>query len=190
MAELYELIAQNRDSANVLAAVASALAAGLAFLISCMSLWVSLATLRHQRRHDELSLRPLPEVTVADYETQLRVTLRNNGSGPMIVTKLVAGDGSEVRDQILAWMPDLPDAMYWSNFAGRVDGRSILPGNSIVLLELTGNNQDAIFAQARDSVRAALRGLTVNVEYSDVYNTVLPPCRKPLDWFGRHLAEG
>jgi|ERR1019366_3165642 hypothetical protein len=188
MAELYELIVKHHESANVVAAVASALAAGLAFLISCVSLWVSMSTLRHQRRHDALSLRPLPEVTVADYETKLRVTLRNNGVGPMIVARLVAGDGSEVRDQILAWMPDLPDELSWSNFSGSVDGRSISPGNSIVLLEITGDDQDPDFAEVRDSVRASLRGLTVNVEYTDVYNNVLPPCRKSLEWFGRHLA--
>jgi hypothetical protein len=188
MSELYELIVQNRDSANVFAALASAFATGMAFLISCMSLWISVATLRHQKKHDALSLRPLPEITVADYETRLRVTLRNNGVGPMIVTRLVAGNGAEVRDQILAWMPDLPDELAWSNFSGSVDGRSISPDAAIVLLELTGNAEDPDFADVRDSVRAALCGLTVNVEYTDVYNNVLPPHRKSLEWFGRHLV--
>ena len=189
MIQLYELIVQNKDSANVIAAVASSLAAGMAFLISCISLWISVATLRHQKKHDALSLRPLPEVTVADFETKLRIALRNNGAGPMIVTRLVAGDGSEVRNPILAWMPDLPDEYSWANFAGSVDGRSISPENSIVLLELTGDAQDPKFAKIRDSVRAALQNLTVNVEYTDVYNNVLPPHRKSLKWFGRHLAS-
>jgi len=188
MSELYELIVQNRESANVVAAVASSFAAGMAFLISCIALLVSVATLRHQKKHDELSLRPLPEITVADYETKLRITLRNNGAGPMIVTRLVAGDGSEVRNQILAWMPDLPDELSWSDFAGSVDGRGISPTNSIVLLELTGDDQDPDFAAVKDSVRAALQHLTVKVEYTDVYNNELPPYRKSLDWFGRHLA--
>jgi hypothetical protein len=187
MVDLIALISQNRDSANVFAAVAAALATALAFLASCAALWISIATLRHQRRHDALSLRPLPEVTVADYETQLKVTLRNNGSGPLIITRLVAGDGTEVRDQVLAWMPDLPDGMAWANFAGRIDGRSIAPGNSIVLLDFVGEDADAEFLAARDHVRAALQPLTVNVEYTDVYNNILPPHRKTLEWFGRHL---
>ena len=187
MSAWLDLISSNRDSANVFAAVASAAATALAFLASCAALWVSLSTLRHQRKHDALSLRPLPEVTVADYETQLRVTLRNNGSGPLLLTRLVTGNGKEVRDQVLAWMPDLPDDMSWANFAGNVDGRSIAPDRSIVLLDLVGEAGDSTFAAIRDDVRAALRELTVNVEYTDVYNNVLPPHRKALAWFGRHL---
>ena len=188
MTDLIALISQNRESANVLAAVAAAVATALAFLTSCAALWISLATLRHQRRHNALSLRPLPEVTVADYETQLKVTLRNNGSGPLIITRLVAGDGAEVRDHVLAWMPDLPDDMAWANFAGCIDGRSIAPTNSIVLLDLIGEDTDADFLTIRDQVRAALRPLTVNVEYTDVYNNILPPHKKSLEWFGRHLG--
>ena len=188
MTELFDWISKNQSSANVIAAAFSALAAGLAFLISCISVRVSISTLRHQQRHDALSLRPLPEVTVADFETKLRIALRNNGVGPLLVTRLTAGDGATTRDQILSWMPDdLPDHLTWSNFAGAVDGRSISPNNSILLLELTGDDQDPDFAQVRDRVRAALRGLIVAVEYTDIYNNGLPTYIKSLDWFGRHL---
>lgn len=187
MNELFSLIEQNRDSANVLAAVASAIAAALAFLAALVAVSISYCALKHQRKHDALTVRPLPEVSYVDYETQLRVKLRNNGAGPLVITRLVAGNGKEVRDQVRSLMPDLPAGLTWANFSGNVDGRSIAPGGSIVLLDFVGEDHDLVFTKARDSVRAALMPLTINVEYTDVYNTVLPPHRKSLEWFGQHL---
>lgn len=187
MNELFDLIVRNRDSANVLAAMASAIAAGLAFLAAAAAAWISYSALKHQRKHGALTVRPLPEVSYVDYENQLRVKLRNNGTGPLVITRLVAGNGNEVRDQVLSWMPNLPGGLAWSNFSGNVDGRSIAPGGCIVLLDFVGDDQDTSFTEARDSVRAALMPLTVNVEYTDVYNTVMPPHRMSLKWFGRHL---
>lgn len=189
MTELIALVTRNHELANVFAAIASAFAALVSFVVAGLSLWVTYSTLKHQRLHDELSLRPLPEVTVADWETKLRVTLRNNGSGPLIVTALVAGNGAETKPSVLDWMPELPEDIAWTSFSGPMNGRSVLPGGSITLLELEGDDADEAFVQVRDQVRAALRELTVNVEYTDVYNKALPPHRKALDWFGRHLVE-
>jgi len=188
MTDLFNFISSDQASANVFAAIASAVAAALAFLSSCVAGYISYSSLRHQRKHDALSVRPLPEINFADYETQLRVKLRNNGAGPLLVIRLVVGDGKEIRGQLLDWMPDLPDGVTYASFSGVVDGRSIAPGNSIVLLDFVGDDQDTTFTTLRDELRAALAALTVNVEYTDVYDTVLSPHRKSLAWFGRHLA--
>lgn len=188
MTNLFSFINTNPSSANLLAAIASAVAAALAFLSSCVAAYISYSSLRHQRMHNALSVRPLPEISCVDYEDQLRVKLRNNGVGPLLVARLVVGNGREVRRQLLDWMPDLPGEFAYSNFAGDIDGRSISPGNSIVLLEFVGDEQDTAFAGVRDKLRAALMDLSVNVEYTDVYETVMPPHRKSLEWFGRRLA--
>ena len=188
MTDLFSLINSDQASANVIAALASAIAAALAFLSSCVAGYISYSSLRHQRKHDALSVRPLPEISYVDYETQLRVKLQNNGAGPLLVTRLVVGDGKEVRGQLLDWMPDLPDGVTYANFSGVIDGRSIAPGNSIVLLDFVGDDQDNTFTTLRDELRAALLALTVNVEYTDIYDTILPPHRKSLAWFGRRLA--
>lgn len=188
MSELIRLLSENTDASNALAAVASAVAAFLSAAVAGFSLWVARSTLKHQRKHNVMSLRPIAEVTVGDWEETLRVTLRNNGAGPLAVTRLVAGNGAEVRSSILDWMPDLPDGIYWSNFAGKIDGRSLSPDRAIVLLELHGDATDGVFAAFRDEVRAALHPLTVNVEYTDVYESSLRPHRKSLEWFGRRLG--
>jgi hypothetical protein len=187
--ELIALIENQREFANVVAAISSSVAAVASLIISIVSLWVAHRTLTHQRRHDVASLRPIAEVACFDGENHLRVTLRNNGVGPLLVTRLVAGDGSSVKSSILEWMPNLPDEYTWTTFAGRVDGRSIPPEGVITLIELEGDPEDEEFSEHRDSVRSALRGLTVNVEFSNIFETPQRPYRQPLKWFGRHLEE-
>jgi hypothetical protein len=189
LSELFTLISQNRDDANVVAAIASAVTASISFVVAALSLWIAFFAYRHQRRHDVMTLKPLIEITVGDWETRLRITLRNNGAGPLIVRMLVTGDGSEVRSSIISWMPDLPSDLSWATFTGSVDGRSISPDKSITLLELEGDDEDLEFCRFRDEVRRALSQLTVNVEYTDVYDTYIAPYRKRLDWFGRMLES-
>lgn len=88
MSELIRLLSENTDASNALAAVASAVAAFLSAVVAGFSLWVARSTLKHQRKHNVMSLRPVAEVTVGDWEETLRVTLRNNGAGPLAVLGL------------------------------------------------------------------------------------------------------
>lgn len=186
MDALLALLKSDANAANAFGALASAAAALLALIVSAVSVGISLWAAQSQRRHNELSVRPLAEITVADYETSLRVKLRNHGTGPMIVTAIVVSDGSSTRPTILAWMPELANDRHWNNFAGEIHDRTLAPGGELVLLELTEDEGEVDFAQYRDPVRAALAPLVVNVEYTNIYNSIMPPRRKPLSWFGRH----
>lgn len=188
MDALLALLKSDPNAANAFGALASAAAAFLALLVSAVSVGISVWAAQSQKRHNELSVRPLAEITVADYETCLRVKLRNHGTGPMIVTALSVTDGSTVRPTILDWMPDLPSDRTWTNFTDEIRDRTLAPGGELVLLELTEDEGEIDFAQCRDPVRAALAPLVVNVEYTNIYNSVMPPRRKSLSWFGRHGA--
>src|SRR5437588_8055 len=108
MDSLITLLKSDSNAANAFGALASAAAAFLALLVSAISIGISVWAARSQRRHNELSVRPLAEVTVADYESSLRVKLRNNGTGPMIVTKIEVSNGSSAKHCIVEWMPLLP----------------------------------------------------------------------------------
>lgn len=186
MDALVALLKSDPNAANAFGALSSAAAAFLALLVSAMSVAISVWAVRSQRRHNELSVRPLAEITVADHETSLRVKLRNHGIGPMIVTAVRVSDGASAKPTILDWMPDLPRERPWSNFADAIRDRTLAPGSEIILLELTEDEGEEGFAECRDLVRSALAPLTVNVEYTNIYNTVMPPRRKELSWFGRH----
>jgi hypothetical protein len=187
MDALIALLKSDANAANALGALASAAAAILTVFVSCVSVWISVSSARSQRRHNELSVRPLAEVTVADYENSLRVELRNNGSGPMIVLAVTVSDGANAHESLIDWMPALPMGQPWNTFTHALRHRTLQAGAEIVLLELTQHVNEANFAVCRDRVRAALAPLTVNVEYTDIYATVMRPCQKPLSWFDRNL---
>lgn len=188
MDALFALLKSDPNTANAFGALASAAAAILALLVSAISVGISVWAVRTQRRHNELSVRPLAEITVGDYEHSLRVKLRDHGIGPMIVTAVTVSDGSNVKPTVLAWMPDLPDNRVWTDFTAEICDRTLAPGSELVLLELTEDEGEKGFAECRDLVRSALAPLTVNVEYTNIYNTVMPPRQKALSWFGRHHA--
>lgn len=188
MNELLAYLAEDADLTNAFATVASAIIALAAFIISLVSLYVAHAALKIQRRHNVLSVKPIPMVSVADYEDCLTVKILNYGSGPLIIKAVQVKKESQVRESLLAWMPSLPDGIYWATFVGSVKDRSLLPGNEIKLLELTGDHTENEFEVVRDGCRTALSPLTVVVEYTDVYGTLFPFHEKQLSWFARNLS--
>lgn len=184
--ELFVMLTKDANATNAVAAVASAVAATLALFVSALAVYVSHVTLKHQRRHNVLSVRPIPIVTVADYEDSVRVKIRNHGSGPMVVKQVQVGDGASTKESLVEWMPDLPVGTVWANFVGPVTDRGLLPGSEIVLLQLDGEEEDEVFAQARNSVRDTLARLTVVVDYTDIYESKFNRYTRDLTWFGRH----
>lgn len=165
--------------------MASAITAILALAMSLGAVVISYFALRHQRKHDILSVRPIPAVTVGDYEGSVRVHIYNYGAGPMIVTKVCALKGSLSKSAVIDWMPDLPEGIYWKDFVGPVESRSLLPGQKLVLVRLDGDEAVPIYKEARDATRKALGPLTVRVEYSDIYGSKFEPYSKSLEWFAR-----
>ncbi|MDR3415736.1 MAG: hypothetical protein P4L83_06080 [Nevskia sp.] len=185
MHELISLLKSDLNAANAFGALASAAAAFLALVVSAISVGISIWAMRLQRQHNELSVRPLAEVTVADYENSLRVKLRNNGTGPMIVTGIEVSDGHSAKACVVEWMPSLPKGRPWTTFSHDLKDRTLQPGSAIVLLELTEHQGEQDFASCRDLIRAALAPLTITVDYTDIYNKAMPKRIKALSWFGR-----
>jgi hypothetical protein len=185
LSELFALLAKDPNTTNAVATVASAIAATFAVVVSSIAVYVSLVTLKHQRRHNVLSVRPIPIVTVADYEDSIRVKVRNHGSGPMIVKRVQASNGTQMKEGLLEWMPALPTGVLWTTFVGPVSDQSLLPGSELVLLELSGDCEDRVYRAARAAIRDALAPLSVVVDYTDIYDSDFKPYTKALTWFGR-----
>jgi hypothetical protein len=186
METLITILKTDPNTANAFAALASAIAALIALFVSVISLFVSRSALNIQRKHNVLSLRPLPEVTVADYENSLRVKIRNNGSGPMIIQYIKIDDSKNEKESLIEWMPNLPNNRTWNAFSHSLKQRTLLAGHEIKLLELTEFEGEKYFSECRALVRNALSCLNVHVSYTDVYGTNFPIHTKKLDWFGRH----
>ena len=105
----------------------------------------------------------------------------------MIVLAVFVSDGATAHESLIECMPELPDERPWNAFAHALHRRPLQAGAEIILLELTEHRDEANFAACRDKVRAALARLTVNVEYTDIYDKVMNPYQKSLSWFGRNL---
>lgn len=185
---LLEWLSDNQTVANAIATIASAVAALLALFVSVVALLIAWWAARVQRHHNKLSVRPVPEVTVADFEDALRVKLRNHGSGPLLIKSLRVNGYNGTEKTLVAAVPALPGRP-WTNFAGEIDGRALLPGSEIVLLELADTDRELGFGSSRDLARKALAVATVSLSYSDVYESKFELYSKSLQWFGRHWSK-
>lgn len=181
---LLSTLVADPNAANAIAAIASAVSAFFALGVSAMALYVAHATLKHQQKHNVLSVKPIPIVTVADFEDAIRVKIRNHGSGPMMLKGVKVKKGTDQRETILGWMPDLPQGVGWKNYAGPIANRSLLPGSEIMLLELNGDKNAQVFIDARNQVRSVLAQLSVVIDYTDMYETKFSNYSKGLEWFG------
>ncbi len=178
---MYEFLIENTSVASALAATMRVIIAFLALLASSISIYVSVTSLKHQKKNNTLSVSPIPEITVADYENSLR------GSGPLIIKSLTVTKGAESKSDIVKWMRKLPENRPWTHFATDLNNRSIMPGDFIPLLELTEAKDDSNFSEARDLCRVWLKELSCTVIYTDVYETNFSPYTKSLNWFGRNV---
>lgn len=183
MSDIVKVLLENPDATNAVAAISGVIIATLAFLVSVISLVNSIKSLKHHRRHNILTVKPIPEVTVANYENSLRIRIRNNGTGPLLISRFIVKKGNEERDSMIKWMNKLPNERLWTHFATDIDNRSILPGKSIPLLELTEQEGETDFSQSRDVCREWLNDLECLVDYSDIYGSKFDTYSKKLDWF-------
>jgi hypothetical protein len=188
IAEILAFLKENHEVANAVAAMAGALVALFAFLMSVLSVFFTWRSLKHQRTHNSLSVRPLPYITVGDYEDNIYVKIRNNGTGPLIVQSLTVSGANDPTAPLVTNMPSLLTGVAWTNFVGATEGRSIPVGGELVLLELSDPSLGGRFQLSRDMVRAALGKLSLSLNYTDIYGSKLPPCSRDLKWFHRTLS--
>lgn len=179
----------SNDLVATITAIANVLIAGLALIVAVFSIRFTNAGIKSQREHNFLSVRPIPFIALADFENHIRVRVRNDGTGPLIVKSVSVRESGKQPEhaELVAYMPTLPDGMAWTNFSSGEIG-SIPVGGEAILLELKLNAGVAAEAAIRDACRQALSKLEIGVTYSDVYNSEFPEKVRPLDWFGRRLA--
>jgi hypothetical protein len=160
-----------------------------AILAILTSVTIAAINMTMQRRHNRKSVLPIGHVSVGDYNNQIFVRLWNYGVGPMIIKRVVvAREGEQKKPSIIGFMPKLPDDFPWSTFVGDISNR-VIPGNdNIPLILLEGDEKNRDFVAVRQMVREILSGLTIKVEYKNVYGENMPPAVRNLDWFGRLLA--
>ena len=103
MDEIFSLLVRDAKLTNALATVVTTCIACFALIISVVSLCVAHVTLKNQERHNILSVKPIPMVSVVDYEDRLTVKIRNHGSGPLIIKNIQVKRASQARESLIEW---------------------------------------------------------------------------------------
>jgi hypothetical protein len=166
-----------------------AVVALLALFVSIVSIYQSIKSLKIQREHNEKSVRPIGRMIFSDYEDYIAIKIKNAGVGPLILKNLsVLNSKKEIKNNIIEWMPQIPLGMSWSHFSKPTDV-VISQNATLSLLELQGKVGNKSFEDFRDKVRRALKELTIELEYMDIYEKQMPIVKRELSWFGRHIEK-
>ena len=163
----------------------------LAVFMSLVSIIVTVVNMIIQRRHNRKTLQPIGSITLGDYENRIRVRLRNDGVGPMIIENTEVYEiesGLKLGSFLIELMPVLVDGITWSDFVRDMSGRAFAANRHIDLVLLEGDSEDERFAQSRQNVRAALANLRIRVSYRSVYGEKFS-AERSLDWFGRFAKD-
>ena len=161
MRKIFQKFIYNKDRAISLAA----------FIISIVAIIQTSGTLKLQRKHNYLSVKPIPIVSIQNYDNLIGVKLHNAGIGPLIISDFSVVDiNKHIKNNLIDFMPLLPDSIFWSDYRKNIDDATITPNSSYDLLLFIGNVNSAMFIKYRDSIKTILKDLSIELEYTDVYN--------------------
>lgn len=166
----------NFDS-NTLIAITSI----FAVIISMVSMIFTVIFSLQQLKHNKNSVKPISAISLNDYEDELAVKLKNVGTGPLTIKRLVFKNESQESSTLISMMP--PVDQLWTTFTESVDGWTIPVGGQLILLEIQPKNDET-----KSLIRKELSKITVYVEYMDIYNTIFQD-KRSLEFFGRHSEE-
>jgi len=163
-----------------------AITALCAVFISLLSILLTFISLYVQRKHNRKSVKPIANISISNYENLISVKIFNRGSGPLIIKEFVSEYRNDIKNNLIDFMPDLPENVSWSTYFDKLNEFSILPSESINLLEFRPDLENNIETDYRDKIRKVLSEIKVTLKYSDIYDCLMPVNIKDLSWFGRH----
>ncbi len=162
--------------------------AAVAVIVSFLSTLLALWSVYLQRKHNQISVKPLPDMIFGDYTNEIKVALHNHGLGPMILTKVeILKDEILLDDDLISLMPEPPKGIDWDDFVELLKDRILAPGEEKMLVKLSGNPTNKTFVNFRNKVREELAPLKVKVYYKGIYDKEETVFEKSLDWFRRPI---
>jgi hypothetical protein len=132
-----------------------------------VTIWQGIIT----RTHNKLSVKPIPDILTSNFENRIAVIIENNGTGPLIIKTFRALVGNKSKSNVIDWMPIIPEGYYWSNWLRNFEDCAIKPFESKLLLEFKLNEKDDKQCKIRDDIRNSLSKMSIEFEYTDIYNT-------------------
>lgn len=155
----------------------------MSLFISLCALFVAIFELHRQRRHDEKSLKPAPQIVLGDKSGHLFVQLQNNGVGPLFVEKL-----SFLKDSIeygcIEECVTFDPKSYNHDTEVSLDTLKIIhPDRHIEIFGMVFEEHEG--EQEISRVRNELADLQLKVTGRDTYDNEIITKRN-LGWFARH----
>jgi hypothetical protein len=159
-------------------------------VVSIVSIILTIVTLKEQKRHNLKSVKPIGRITAGDYENDIYVSILNNGIGPLIIKDFLAKNNRiSSKTGLIDIVPtDINNSVIWTDFASNFETRAIKAGERLYLLRLTFEEQaDQNQETIKTKLRNFLKDLTIELQYTDIYEKRTYKIVRELDWFGRHL---
>lgn len=153
-----------------------------AMVTSIISLFIAYKAQVNQQKHNQLSVKPLAEFLIGDYEDVIFLKIKNQGTGPLIIKEFLTQKDNNHHHQLLDAISHIKRDLVWDRFTGNVDGRIIAVDKEITLIQAsfeTGKNF------IRQQLRSELSNLELKLTYNDIYEIEQPKITKKLDWFSR-----
>lgn len=146
---------------------AELLIAGLALLVSVVSIWLSIKEAKQNRKHNILSVKPLPRFSGENINGRFKLFIGNNGLGPAIINEIfVHYNGRKIKsieffELYFSQLAKKPNEIYLLNFRNNL---TILSGEKRLLVEFEYNEKDD------DKIREFWMNLNGEIIYKDIYN--------------------
>lgn len=162
-------------------ALASFIVATLSFILIVITIWMT-------HRHNRLSVKPILKIIPYDSEDYIAVLVKNAGTGPLLRQKMIFSNGALTKPNLIDLMPSSSIIM-WNNFSKFED--FVIPANECeTLIEIKGDIQNNNFNAFKEQIRTALKNVTIECEYSDIYGQKFKSEKIKLDYcYGRHFKE-
>jgi len=161
-----------------------------ALVVSGVSIFLTLKTLKVQKQHNLKSVRPIGRLTAGDYEDDIYISIVNEGIGPLIIKELKVSTTKLSALSLIDIVPDhINNQVIWTDFAANFNGRAIRSGDRLYLLRKTFEDtekQQVVNEKTRELLRKFFQQLTLELTYIDIYDVQYKVERK-FDWFGRHF---
>lgn len=149
-----------------------------AAVISFCALLVSVVTLMRDAEDRRISVLPIPDISYFHRQEDFRISLRNRGLGPMLVSKLsFVHPGGQITERLFPGSHfDKAPLIYMFDplHLVRIDTvSSISPGEEIDLARYTySSRKTKNFAACLEELAT---GIEIRVAYSDIYGSVFEP---------------
>lgn len=146
-------------------------------IVAALAAFIALLAWRAQRTHNRLSVTPFPSIGLTSLGDRIKITVVNNGIGPMRILSLRFVDGSGTSHANVLNVVSTTAGVGITS----MDGAAIAPNRKRTLFRLN-EHADAKIKEL-DRTAQELARHTIVMQYTDVYGTKFAAYTRDLKWF-------